>query len=759
MNRPRGDDKAQTAVNIFDRASIVDANFRRLLSEWDGPAPPHADPAAPVRIGAPLTGEALLELFESQMMSRHLDFVSRVLRERNQSFYTIGSAGHEGNAVLGRVTRPTDPAFLHYRSGALMAERSRHMPRVDFIYDTLLSQTASAHDPVSHGRHKVWGSAPMWVLPQTSTIASHLPKAVGMAIGIRRALKMGIETPVPDDSIVVCSFGDASVNHSTAMGAFSAAARAVYQQVGAPLLFVCEDNGLGISAKTPEGWVEDRFKPYPGLRYYPANGLDLIETDRVVREAVEVCRVRRRPVFLHLKVVRLLGHAGSDVELTYRSQKEVEQTEADDPLLHSARTVLEAGLLTAGEILERYDDARRRIDEAAERAVETPRLNSADEIVAYLAPHSTDQVAAEAARSTDRAKREAFWGGPDKLPEAGPPRHLSAMINLGLHDLMAKYPNSLLFGEDVAAKGGVYHVTHDLWKRFGPARVFNTVLDEQMILGLAQGLGYCGLLPFPEIQYLAYFHNACDQIRGEACSTQFFSAGKFRNPMVLRIAALGYQKGFGGHFHNDNSIAALRDIPGLAIACPSRGDDAVGMLRTATAMAHIDGRVVVYLEPIALYGAKDLYEEKDNRWCFPYPAPGEAVPFGAGRAYDEDATDLAILTYGNGVRLSLRAARTLEDKHGIRARVLDLRWLNPLPVAWIGQQADACDRVLVVDEGRRTGGIAEALITAIVELPGSPKPLHRVTGVDTYIPLGPAADHVLPSEKGIVGDAVELCRS
>lgn len=759
MSRPRGDAGAEAAVNIFDRVAIVDANFRKLLNEWDGPATTRPDPAEPVREGSPLTGEALLELFESQMTSRHLDFVSRVLRERNQSFYTIGSAGHEGNAVLGRLTRPTDPAFLHYRSGALMAERSRHMPEIDFIYDTLLSQTASVDDPVSNGRHKVWGSAPMWVLPQTSTIASHLPKAVGMAIGIRRALKMGIETPVPADSIVVCSFGDASINHSTALGAFSAAARAVYQQIGAPVLLVCEDNGLGISARTPKGWVEDRFRPYPGLRYYPANGLDLVEADRVVRQAVETCRVQRRPVFLHLKVVRLLGHAGSDVELTYRSQKEVERTEADDPLLHSARIVLESGLLSAEEILERYNDVRRRVDEAAERAVKTPKLTSAAEIVAPLAPHSADRVTAEAARLTDATERETFWGGPDKLPEAGPPRHLSAMINLGLHDLMAKYPNSLLFGEDVAVKGGVYHVTHDLWKRFGLARVFNTVLDEQMILGLAQGLGYCGLLPFPEIQYLAYFHNACDQIRGEACSTQFFSAGKFRNPMVLRIAALGYQKGFGGHFHNDNSIAALRDIPGLAIACPSRGDDAVGMLRTATAMAHIDGRVVVYLEPIALYGTKDLYEETDNRWCFPYPPPGEAVPFGEGRAYDESATDLAILTYGNGVRLSLRAARTLQDKHGIRARVLDLRWLNPLPVAWIGRHTDACDRVLVVDEGRRTGGIAEALITAIVEHAGSSKPLRRVTGVDTYIPLGPAADHVLPSEEGIVDNAVELCRA
>src|SRR3546814_4444750 len=110
-----------------------------------------------------------------------------------------------------------------------------------------------------------------------------------------------------------------------------------------------------------------------------------------------------------------------------------------------------------------------------------------------------------------------------------------------------------------------------------------------------------GMLPPPEIQYLAYFHNAADQIRGEAASLQFFSNDQYRNPMVVRIASLGYQRGFGGHFHNDNSITALRDIPGLVVGCPSRGDDAAMMLRTLAALAKVDGRVCALLEPIALY--------------------------------------------------------------------------------------------------------------------------------------------------------------
>ena len=165
----------------------------------------------------------------------------------------------------------------------------------------------------------------------------------------------------------------------------------------------------------------------------------------------------------------------------------------------------------------------------------------------------------------------------------------------------------IVFGEDVARKGGVYGVTKGLQGAFGAGRVFDSLLDEQSILGVALGAGLAGLLPVPEIQYLAYLHNAADQLRGEAATLSFFSQGQYRNPMVLRIAGLAYQKGFGGHFHNDNAVGALRDIPGLIIACPARPDDAAALLRTCLASAREDGSVCVFLEPIALYHERDLY--------------------------------------------------------------------------------------------------------------------------------------------------------
>ncbi|MGH8225299.1 MAG: thiamine pyrophosphate-dependent enzyme [Gammaproteobacteria bacterium] len=747
---------ARSATRAINRVEIVDANFTAFVRGWNDEAPT-ADLAARIP-GTSLSGHDFLELFESQMLSRHLDIEARAMRARGEGFYTIGSAGHEGNALLGRLTRHTDPGFLHYRSGAFFVERARKVPDIDPVYDIALSFAASTDDPASGGRHKVFGSAPLWLPPQTSTIASHLPKAVGAALAIAPSARVK-HLPVPADSIVVCSFGDASVNHATAMAGFNTAAWSAYCKLPCPILFVCEDNGIGISVETPAGWVAANFAQRAGLTYFRADGLDLANGYAAVAEAVEYCRSHRAPVFLHLECVRLLGHAGTDVEVEYRGIERVEGGESQDPLLFSAEAALELGLATSAEVLARYEACRERVQAASRRAARRPRLTQAKDVVVSLAPYDAAKIKAEAERKDFETERKAVYGSEKQLPENGPARHLSIQINRALTELMAKYPQMTLFGEDVAEKGGVYTVTSGLNAKFGARRVFNTLLDETTILGLAQGHAMMGLLPFPEIQYLAYLHNALDQIRGEAASLQFFSNAKFANGMVVRIAALAYQKGFGGHFHNDNSFAALRDIPGLIVACPSRGDDAVEMLRTSAALARVNGRVVIFLEPIALYMAKDLYAPQDGRWLTDYPAPGSATALGEARVYNPHAKDWAIITYGNGVPMSLRVAKQIEEETGNHARVVDLRWLKPLNVEAIAKHATACKRVLVVDEGRRSGGIAEEIFTALDEHCGADVKKARVAAADSFIPLGDAANLVLVQEADILEAARVLLAS
>jgi 2-oxoisovalerate dehydrogenase E1 component len=739
-----------------NRAEICDVNFQEFVRDWHGTADATPSPDEAILDGSELDARGFRELFESQLISRHLDLMARVLRVQNKVFYTIGSSGHEGNAMVARLTRHTDPAFLHYRSGGFMAERFRKLPGMDPITDSALSFAASKDDPASGGRHKVWGSKPLWVLPQTSTIASHLPKAFGTAVAIEQARRMGCGLPIPDDSIAICSFGDASSNHATAQTAFNAAAWTAYQKLPAPVLFVCEDNGIGISVKTPTDWIARNFRNRADLDYFFADGLDLAAGYGQVRAAVEHCRRSRRPTFLHLRTTRIMGHAGTDFEIEWRSIEELCAVEAGDPLLRSAAIALESGLMSKDEILALYEHTRKRCFAAAEDADRRPRLTSLQDVMSPLAPYTPQAVDAEATRSDYADRRIAAFGGEARLPEAQAPRHLAIQINNALHDLFAKYPEALLFGEDVAQKGGVYTVTKGLHKAFGNRRVFNTLLDETIILGLAQGYANMGLLPFPEIQYLAYFHNACDQIRGEAASLQFFSNDQYRNPMVLRIASLGYQRGFGGHFHNDNSITALRDIPGLVVGCASRGDDAAMMLRTLAALAKVDGRVCAFLEPIALYMVKDLHEAGDGGWLTTYPAPDQALVLGEERVYNPDATDCLIVSFGNGVPMSLRAARTIEQQLGWKVRVVDLRWLVPLNEAAIARHAAQCDRIIVVDEGRHSAGVGEGVITAITEGGSGAKPLKRVVGADTFTPLAGAAFLVIPSEEEIVAAAQSL---
>jgi 2-oxoisovalerate dehydrogenase E1 component len=735
-------------------AEPIDAYFTTTVSALADRSVPGTTRSQNIVAGGPLSVHDVLGMFDSQLGSRHLDLAARQLRASGKGFYTIGSSGHESNAVVAAALRHTDPALLHYRSGGFFLERARQVQGSDPLRDVLLGVVAAVDEPISGGRHKVFGRFDLNIIPQTSTIASHLPRAVGVAFSLDRAAKLRVPSPWPRDAITVCSFGDASANHSTAIGAINTALNTAYQGVPMPLLFVCEDNGIGISTKTPAGWINRNFGHREGLEYFVADGTDLCQTFSVAQQAVNFVRKYRRPAFLHLGTVRLMGHAGSDYEAAYRTPTDITADYARDPVLCTAAFLIDEGHLSPAAVLDRYENKRAEIIALTEEVCEIPQLDSAAAVMRPLTDTLTEAIGAKP-RAPDLAPRAQVVGTPQ--PENEGPLTLALAINRALLDILTYYPEALVFGEDVARKGGVYGVTRGLQKKVGSPRVIDTLLDEQAILGLALGAGVSGLLPIPEIQYLAYLHNAADQIRGEGATLQFFSDRQYRNPMVVRIAGYGYQKGFGGHFHNDNAIAALRDIPGIVIASPARPDDAAAMLHTCAAAARTAGTLCVFLEPIALYHTKDLHEDGDELWLAKYPNPTQAtdhvVPIGRARTYG-DGTDLTILTYSNGLHMSLRVVRRLE-RENIGTRVVDLRWLAPLPIQDILGEARATGRVLVVDETRRSGGVAEGVVTALVDA-GYTGPLARVTGEDSFIPLGDAALHVLVSEDAIEAAAVKL---
>jgi len=669
--------------------------------------------------------DLLHPLLAAQVQSRHLDLAARWLQSQGRGYYTIGSAGHESNAAVGLLSHVSDPALLHYRSGGLYAARSALAGREDGIRAILLSLVSARSDPMSGGRHKVFGHPALSIIPQTSTIASHLPRALGLALGLGAARRLGRHTAWPDDAVVICSFGDASANHSTAVGALNAAAYLAHRGLACPVLFVCEDNRIGISTASPQGWPGAMLEALPGVSYRAADGDDPVGLLEQTQAALDEVRATRRPGVLHLSTVRFLGHAGSDAEIAYRTRRQIEADYDQDPIVATAQALVDLRELTGEGALGVYEDARERVMAEAESVLAEPCLEQRSSVVAPLDLPAVAAVPGE--------------------PAEGPARTLAQAINATLAELLEEHPETLVFGEDVGVKGGVYGVTRGLRKRFGGERVFDTLLDEQTILGTALGTALAGFVPIPEIQYLAYLHNAEDQLRGEAASLAFFSNGQYRNGMVVRIAGLAYQRGFGGHFHNDNSVAVLRDIPGLVLAVPSHPADAPGLLRACHALAR-EGRVCVYLEPIARYHSPDLVADGDGRWTAPAEsvrviAPGEVGVHGDGR-------DAVLVTFGNGTYLSRRAAETLRAQ-GVDVTVVDLRWLAPLPEEQIAKACAGFEHVVVVDETRHSGGVGEGIVAALVAA-GHPGRITRVASADSYIPLGPAAETVLLGEDDIV---------
>jgi 2-oxoisovalerate dehydrogenase E1 component len=732
----------------YDHAETVHKKFLSRVRSADFPALNNALTLKDVG----LTAHDLVAFFDAQLMSRHLDRVALKLQARGEGFYTIASSGHEGNAAIAWATRPDDMAFLHYRDATFQIARSLQVPGTTPIWDMLLSLSTAKDDPISGGRHKVLGSKALTIPPQTSTIASHLPKALGAAFSIPLSKRITPEhQQLKTDGIIVCTFGDASLNHSTSQGALNTASWTAFQGSPLPLLFVCEDNGIGISTKTPTNWVEQSVKSRPALEYFQSNSLDIVEAYDTASHAADYVRRHRRPAFLHSKCVRLYGHAGPDTPSAYLSKSEIKATEAQDPLLFTAARLVNEGILSVSDIIARYEGISARVERVAEQAIKRPRLQTAEEVAESVIPPRRESTNSP---TPSEDIRRACLGDSD-LRSIAQPQHMAKLINFALTDLMLTHEEIIVAGEDVGRKGGVYGVTQRLQKRFGAHRVIDSLLDEQAILGLGIGMAHNGFLPIPEIQFLAYLHNAIDQLRGEAATLPFFSKGQFTNPMVVRIAGLGYQRGFGGHFHNENSVAALRDIPGLIVACPSNGRDAVLMLRECVRLAREEQRLVVFLEPIALYMTRDLHEPGDGGWTFNYPAPdsNEVIRQGDVRVHG-DGADLAIITFGNGAYLSQQAQKILKTDHDIDCCVVDMRWLSPMPKQAILDAVKGAKRVLIVDECREQGSHSEALMAMFAE--ASDLPVARVMAIDCFIATGPAFGATMPSRDTIVEKAVAL---
>jgi 2-oxoisovalerate dehydrogenase E1 component beta subunit len=324
-------------------------------------------------------------------------------------------------------------------------------------------------------------------------------------------------------------------------------------------------------------------------------------------------------------------------------------------------------------------------------------------------------------------------------------------LNLALHQAMDHDDRVVVMGEDVAKTGGVFRVTAGLLDKFGEDRVIDTPLAEAAIVGSAIGMSLYGMLPVVEIQFDAFVYPGFEQIVVHAARYAWRTRGEVPASIVVRIP-------FGGgvrapELHSDSPEALFCHVPGLKVMCPSTPQDARDMLLAAIE----DPDPVIFMEPKRIYraGRAEVREE------LPFPIPdgdGAHNDYLATARTARDGGDLAIVTYGATVPLSLEAADHLADDRGIGVRVIDLRSLYPLDVHAITEAARDCGRVVVVHEAPRTAGLGAEVSSLIHEraMLDLEAPVHRVTGFDVPFPQFANEDDYLPSVERIVAAAEKV---
>jgi len=324
--------------------------------------------------------------------------------------------------------------------------------------------------------------------------------------------------------------------------------------------------------------------------------------------------------------------------------------------------------------------------------------------------------------------------------DEGRPVTMLEAIREALWEEMERDARVFVIGEDIGVYGGAFKMTDGFLDHFGPKRIVDTPISEAGFTGAAAGAAHMGMRPVVEMQFMDFVSCAYEPLTNYIATSRWRGSGPL--PMVIRGPVGGGVR--GGPFHSQNPEMAFFHTPGLKIVYPSTAADAKGLLKAAIR----DDDPVLFFEHKKLYRAPFLRET--------LPAEDLVVPLGKARL-DREGRDITIVTYGMMVHESRKAAEQLENEDGINVEILDLRTLMPLDEAAIIESVKKTNRVLVVHEDTRTGGIAGEISMRINEkaFEWLDAPILRVTSIDSPVPYSPPLeDYFLPQ----VSDIVAACR-
>jgi 2-oxoisovalerate dehydrogenase E1 component len=624
--------------------------------------------------------------------SRALDDLeeSRLLPQR-QVLYQFSARGHDfAQILLGlQLTDPHDGITVYYRSRPLMLALG-----VD-LEEAAAGPLARAGS-FSGGRDigvvfNKPGRGGATVLPASGGVGAQYTPAAGWAQGIRYHREALQETGY-ERSIAVVLGGDASV----ATGGFwSALTMATTLRL--PMLFYIEDNGFGISVpsqlQTPGGNIAANLRSFSGLTLLEGDGADPPQAARLVAEAVGRVREDRGPLLLRLTVPRLCGHSGQDTQ-AYKSPETISLERARDPL-HRLQRFLVPRVLSEADWTRTASEARRDVEAAVERALARPPPDPA-QVRHHVFTEFSAAGVPQLQEQGGLAPLGHLWppGRREPLPEPTRINMLTA-IRRTLDAELAANPRLVVFGEDVGPKGGVHGATLGLQEKHGAARVFDTSLSEEGIIGRAVGLALTGLLPVAEIQFRKYADPATEQLND--CGTmRWRTRNRFAAPMVVRIPGGFFKCGDPWHSQT-NEVAFVHGI-GWRVAVPANAEDATGLLRAA-----LRGN-----EPTLFFEHRALL---DGAWARrPYPGDEFVVPFGVARRIRAGA-EATVVTWGAMVERCERAAAA----SGVDAEILDLRTLSPWDRDAVLDSVRKTHRCLIVHEDNLTAGFGAEIAATVAK--------------------------------------------
>jgi 2-oxoisovalerate dehydrogenase E1 component len=623
--------------------------------------------------------------------SRALDDIeeSRLLPER-KVLYQFSARGHDfAQILLGlELTEPHDGVSVYYRSRPLMLA-------LGVSLEDAAAGPLARSGSFSGGRDiGVVFNLPRrtgaTVLPACGGVGAQYTPAAGWAQAIRYRHET-LADPSYARSIAVVLGGDASCATNGFWSALNIATT-----LKLPMLFYIEDNGFGISVsshlQTPGGNIAANLRSFSGLAILEGDGSDPGATAELTRRAAAWVRDERAPLLLRLTVPRLSGHSGQDTQ-AYKSAEILTAERARDPLprLHE---FLVPAVMAESEWTRLATEARAEVERAVEAALARPPPDpdSLTKHVFWENPDGTRALQEQGGLAPEGQVRPP----PSLTAEPRGPRiNMLTAIRRTLDVELALNPRLVVFGEDVGPKGGVHGATLGLQDKYGAARVFDTSLSEEGIVGRAVGMALAGLLPVAEIQFRKYADPAAEQLND--CGTlRWRTRNRFAAPLVVRMPG-GFFK-CGDPWHSQTNEVAWVHGVGWQVAVPSNAEDAAGLLRSA-----LRGN-----DPVIFFEHRAML---DGAWARrPYPGDEFVVPFGEARRVRLGA-EVTVVSWGAMVeRCELASAASHVD-----VELLDLRTLSPWDRRAVRASVEKTHRCLIVHEDNLTAGFGAEISATLAQ--------------------------------------------